>query len=191
MRRPLRATASRGPASPAFRYGRATIATIFRRAACRCGCRRPTCRHSCRSKASRAASVEPMVEPLRERELADLAVGHDDAILEASLQVGRRARDADRLQVLDDAGTGDLAGIVAAHAVGDDEQPALRLHEVAVLVQLADQAGMAQPATFDVEDVSHQRSHRPAVQQQALVTPGSPLSYSRRTGDRAARYAHR
>lgn len=108
------------------------------------------------SKASSAASVEPIVEPLR------VASSRISAWLAVSTRSSKRAfrsgePNTDRLQVLDDAGARNLAGVMAAHAVGDDEQAALGFDEVAVFIEFAQQADMALPVAVDIEDMSHCR----------------------------------
>jgi hypothetical protein len=100
----------------------------------------------------------------RSRDRSDLAIGQDHPVLEARAKIGRRTRNADRLQVLDDAGAGDLARIVAAHAVGDGEHAAVGLHQVAVLVEIADPSGMRHAAAVDVEHGPvHGASSRPVA----------------------------
>ena len=103
------------------------------------------------SMVSSAATVEPMVTPRASDDPADFGMRPAQAVLEAGAKIGRRTGDADRRQMLDDAGRGDLAGIVSAHAVGDQPQPAARLHQIAVFVELAHAALVADAIAFEGE----------------------------------------
>ncbi len=76
--------------------------------------------------------VNARAEAIRlERELGIDAVGP------RQIGVGRRASDEARERVEGEA-TGDLAGVVSAHAVGDGKQAKLALNEPAVFVDRAD-----------------------------------------------------
>ena len=65
------------------------------------------------------------------------------AILETSAQIGRRAGDADRAQMLHDGAAGDLAGLVTAHAVGHHPKSERRLDQILILVEFANAALVA------------------------------------------------
>ena len=93
------------------------------------------------------------------RNLADFAVGRGDAVLEPGLEVAGGRLDADRPELIDDAGAGDLSGIVAAHPVGDREHAARHVQIVAVLVERADATCVGCTMTVDVE-------HRPIYKSQ-------------------------
>ena len=65
---------------------------------------------------------------------ADFGVGAAQPVFEAGAQVGCGTGNADGRQVLDDAGGGDLSGIVPAHPVSHQPKPAPRFDKIAVLV---------------------------------------------------------
>ena len=97
-----------------------------------------------------------MVTP-RASEMLRISVWRaDQPVLETGAQVGRRTGDADGRQMIDDAGGGDLAGVVPAHAVGNEPQAALRFDQVVVFIDLAHAALVAYAVAFERDgDIVH------------------------------------
>ncbi len=75
-------------------------------------------------------------------------MGAVETVLEARAQISGRCRDTYGAEMIDDAGRGNLAGIMAAHAVSHHPDAAAGFHQEPIFIQVAHAAAVAEPIAF-------------------------------------------
>jgi hypothetical protein len=106
----------------------------------------------------RSRRPHPPLVLLHERALEDLSVGIDDGLLDDFCRLGIGAAGHAFQGLRHDPHrhlARHLAGGVSPHAIGHDEHPMIRDHEVAVFVARAHDTDVGAPRTGESDSVSH------------------------------------